>query len=85
MSKSIINSNGSHVFTGNTIFADGRVHRCNLCGLAYKHRTSLLNHRKKHTGETQCYYCYKVLSTKQKLQKHVRKVHGALWNTNIVH
>ncbi|CAH0381811.1 unnamed protein product [Bemisia tabaci] len=44
---------------------------CKICGNAYKHFNSLSSHMKKHKGQTVCPLCFKALSTRSKLRRHL--------------
>ncbi|XP_075214438.1 uncharacterized protein LOC142320486 isoform X5 [Lycorma delicatula] len=56
--------------------AGDRPFSCSVCGLRYKYKTNLLAHKKSHTGETKCPICFKILSTRRRLQDHFRMIHG---------
>lgn len=63
-STGVVNSGGSSMY------------ECNVCGKLYKHRDSLLHHRKKHEGLTTCQLCGKVCCIVAELRRHLIVAHS---------
>ena len=51
------------------------VHRCPVCGKAFLHPKSLLQHLPVHTGSTTCPVCGRVCDRKARLNLHMRSCH----------
>jgi len=47
------------------------LYSCSTCGKSFKHRTTLSNHMKCHTGETICTHCNKMFCNKTNLNRHL--------------
>ena len=63
--------------TPNTyLFPGGFPYTCNICFRGYKHRVSLISHKKVHQGMTKCPRCEKVCCTVKDLRKHLENVHS---------
>ncbi|XP_007575700.1 PREDICTED: zinc finger protein 652-B-like isoform X4 [Poecilia mexicana] len=56
--------------------SDERPYVCDLCNCAYKHASSLLNHKLTHkTGDFKCDFCSKPYTNYMSLRNHMR-IHG---------
>ncbi|XP_071330944.1 zinc finger protein 646-like isoform X3 [Trachinotus anak] len=56
--------------------SDERPYVCDLCSCAYKHASSLLNHKLTHkTGDFRCDFCSKPYTNYMSLRNHMR-IHG---------
>ncbi|XP_015252926.1 PREDICTED: zinc finger protein 646-like isoform X6 [Cyprinodon variegatus] len=56
--------------------SDERPYVCDLCSCAYKHASSLLNHKLTHkTGDFKCDFCSKPYTNYMSLRNHMR-IHG---------
>ncbi|XP_030202056.1 zinc finger protein 492 isoform X1 [Gadus morhua] len=56
--------------------SDERPYACDLCSCAYKHASSLLNHKLTHrTGDFRCDFCSKPYNNYMSLRNHMR-IHG---------
>uniref|UniRef100_A0A3Q2YRT3 Zinc finger protein 835-like n=1 Tax=Hippocampus comes TaxID=109280 RepID=A0A3Q2YRT3_HIPCM len=56
--------------------SDERPYVCDLCNCAYKHASSLLNHKLTHkTGDFRCDFCSKPYTNYMSLRNHMR-IHG---------
>nr|XP_046270272.1 zinc finger protein 271-like isoform X4 [Scatophagus argus] len=56
--------------------SDERPYVCDLCSCAYKHASSLLNHKLTHkTGDFRCDFCNKPYTNYMSLRNHMR-IHG---------
>ncbi|XP_056144026.1 zinc finger protein 646-like [Lampris incognitus] len=56
--------------------SDERPYACDLCNCAYKHASSLLNHKLTHrTGDFRCDFCSKPYTNYMSLRNHMR-IHG---------
>ncbi|KAM8845740.1 uncharacterized protein AB9W97_000738 isoform 4-T4 [Spinachia spinachia] len=64
------------VTTPDDMESDERPYVCDLCTCAYKHASSLLNHKLTHkTGDFRCDFCSKPYTNYMSLRNHMR-IHG---------
>ncbi|XP_014669079.1 PREDICTED: zinc finger protein 226-like [Priapulus caudatus] len=58
--------------------AHGKPHRCNNCGISYKHANHLSNHMKTHTQDLpyKCHICGLGFVVNFKYQRHMQKFHS---------
>ncbi|KAM9745782.1 uncharacterized protein ACNS7B_010009 isoform 1-T1 [Menidia menidia] len=62
--------------TADDMDSDERPYVCDLCSCAYKHASSLLNHKLTHkTGDFRCDFCSKPYTNYMSLRNHMR-IHG---------
>ncbi|XP_054615960.1 zinc finger protein 135-like isoform X1 [Dunckerocampus dactyliophorus] len=62
--------------TSDDMDSDERPYVCDLCSCAYKHASSLLNHKLTHkTGDFRCDFCSKPYTNYMSLRNHMR-IHG---------
>ncbi|XP_026181424.1 zinc finger protein 646-like isoform X4 [Mastacembelus armatus] len=62
--------------TSDDMESDERPYVCDLCNCAYKHASSLLNHKLTHkTGDFRCDFCSKPYTNYMSLRNHMR-IHG---------
>ncbi|XP_061906541.1 zinc finger protein 646-like isoform X5 [Entelurus aequoreus] len=62
--------------TSDEVDSDERPYVCDLCSCAYKHASSLLNHKLTHkTGDFRCDFCSKPYTNYMSLRNHMR-IHG---------
>ncbi|XP_072224695.1 uncharacterized protein [Leuresthes tenuis] len=62
--------------TSDDMESDERPYVCDLCSCAYKHASSLLNHKLTHkTGDFRCDFCSKPYTNYMSLRNHMR-IHG---------
>ncbi|KAM8824588.1 uncharacterized protein ACB058_020808 isoform 2-T2 [Synchiropus picturatus] len=62
--------------TSDDVDSDERPYVCDMCSCAYKHASSLLNHKLTHkTGDFRCDFCSKPYTNYMSLRNHMR-IHG---------
>ena len=49
---------------------------CQICGARYAQRTNLVEHMKKHNGQTRCSVCHQEYHSMRNLRRHMVSKHG---------